>query len=224
MTGEDMSEQMLDWSDAAQIAVGSSDEKLLPATPCADWITSPVYHQEGLAGALPEVWVRAGVYTRLQQVARALPQDVRLVLLDGWRPKEVQHQLFNSMRQQVRADHPNASENAVDRITLQYAARPSDDPRQPSPHITGGSVDVTLADPRGRFLDMGSAFDEPSERSWTAASVSPKQSQRRQILLQAMLGAGFTNLPSEWWHFDYGNWVWACYSNRDAALYGPTSL
>ena len=31
-----------------------------------------------------------------------------------------------------------------------------------------------------------------------------------------MLQAGFTNLPTEWWHFDYGNKFWAFYTGNDA--------
>ncbi len=217
-------QEALDWSAAAQIVPGTSEEPLVPASPCPHWITWPVYYKQGLAGALPEVWLRQGVYDRLLLAARALPGEVQLVLLDGWRPKSVQMQLFEDIRQQVALDNPGLEAAEVERITLQFAARPSDDRQSPSPHITGGSVDVTLADREGRMLDMGSRFDEPSERSWTAADVGAAQRQRRRMLADAMGQAGFTNLPSEWWHFDYGNWVWAWYSDQPAALYGPASL
>ena len=29
------------------------------------------------------------------------------------------------------------------------------------------------------------------------------------MLYNVMTAAGFTNLPSEWWHYDYGDNMWA---------------
>ena len=36
----------------------------------------------------------------------------------------------------------------------------------------------------------------------------------RRILYWAMTKAGFTNLPTECWHFDYGNRNWAFYNQK----------
>ena len=41
----------------------------------------------------------------------------------------------------------------------------------------------------------------------------------RRLLFGIMTEAGFTNLPSEWWHFDYGDRFWAFY-NEKSAIYG----
>jgi len=183
-----------------------------------------VYFHTEVQSALSEIWVREDVYERLIKAAECLPAQYRLVLLDGWRPKSVQNSLFEGMRSKLALQHPDLSASELERRVLLYAARPCDDPARPSPHITGGAVDVTLADSDGRFLNMGSEFDEASERSWTAAPVPEDQGERRRILLEAMLQAGFTNLPSEWWHFDYGNWVWAWYRKQTSAIYGPTKL
>ena len=39
-----------------------------------------------------------------------------------------------------------------------------------------------------------------------------------------MIEAGFSNLPSEWWHYDFGDQLWAWHSGAQAALYGPTQV
>jgi D-alanyl-D-alanine dipeptidase len=53
-------------------------------------------------------------------------------------------------------------------------------------------------------LDMGTAFDCFSTRSFTRdASITPEQRARRQILLDAMRRHGFANYFREWWHFSY---------------------
>ncbi|MET9251470.1 hypothetical protein [Nonomuraea sp. NPDC003709] len=41
---------------------------------------------------------------------------------------------------------------------------------------------------------------------------------RRRILRDAM--AGFRCDADEWWHFDYGNQIWAVHHKRPVALYG----
>jgi D-alanyl-D-alanine dipeptidase len=34
-----------------------------------------------------------------------------------------------------------------------------------------------------------------------------------------MTDAGFTNMPTKWWHYDYGNKFWAYYT-KEPAKYG----
>ena len=43
--------------------------------------------------------------------------------------------------------------------------------------------------------------------------------ENRRLLYGLMTDAGFTNLPSEWWHYDYGDRFWAYY-NQCPAIYG----
>lgn len=31
---------------------------------------------------------------------------------------------------------------------------------------------------------------------------------------------GFVNYPGEWWHFSYGDQLWAAYKNKKYAIYG----
>jgi D-alanyl-D-alanine dipeptidase len=77
---------------------------------------------------------------------------------------------------------------------------------------------------------MGTLFDEASPLSYTASlekvkRLSPEQKvarDNRRVLYNVMINAGFTNLPSEWWHFDFGNQLWAWYSGNQQAIYGAT--
>ncbi|WP_406807061.1 hypothetical protein [Burkholderia semiarida] len=36
-----------------------------------------------------------------------------------------------------------------------------------------------------------------------------------------MTDAGFTNYPSEWWHWSVGDRYWAVIQNESHAIYGP---
>ncbi len=46
----------------------------------------------------------------------------------------------------------------------------------------------------------------------------------RRLLYHAMLDAGFSNLPSEWWHYDFGDQLWAWHTGATQALFGPVQL
>lgn len=72
-----------------------------------------------------------------------------------------------------------------------------------SRHNQGVAIDLTVVDLKtGRELDMGTGFDEFSERAHTANAAGPVAANRR-ILGDAMRHAGFVNYVDEWWHFSF---------------------
>ena len=92
---------------------------------------------------------------------------------------------------------------------LQYLAPPA----RGSIHSFGMAVDVTLVDMRGRELDMGTPFDDLSERSHPAlesallarGELRVLHVENRQLLRDAMRHGGWIGINSEWWHFDCGD-------------------
>lgn len=73
-----------------------------------------------------------------------------------------------------------------------------------SNHCRGITVDITLADKYGVYLDMGSDYDDFSEKSHVGSSlILPGQAENRQHLAKVMAEQGFKQHPYEWWHFDY---------------------
>lgn len=105
----------------------------------------------------------------------------------------------------------------------EFVSLPSLDPQKPSPHLTGGSVDLTIATLDGLYLDMGTPFDDFSERAHTAfyndkGGDSPAN-RNRELLYSCLTSVGFTNYPSEWWHYDYGNQFWGSATGSNA-IYG----
>lgn len=115
----------------------------------------------------------------------------------------------------------------------QFWAVPNLDSTMPPPHSTGAAIDVTLVDAVAQVVDMGSPIDEMSRRSYpdyyaaalnsntlnasekAAIETAPEKHQQahfhlnRQILKLAMTAAGFEQHPYEWWHFSYGDQLWA---------------
>jgi D-alanyl-D-alanine dipeptidase len=44
--------------------------------------------------------------------------------------------------------------------------------------------------------------------------------QRRSLLAAVMQQAGFAQHPNEWWHFSYGDQLWAWRTGGQQAIYG----
>ncbi|WP_353669355.1 M15 family metallopeptidase [Marinomonas sp. THO17] len=214
------------------IPIQENNEPLEPVSLANKLKMYPAYYKLRVANALPECFVRSSVLDRLNLAATFLPGHLYLVVLDGWRPFSVQQYLFDSLTNLLTKSLPDLPLEKVRAKARTLVSPPSDNPETPSPHLTGGSVDVTLCDQNGRFLNMGTLFDEASDDSWTAAlenKTSPDKStqvaiQNRRMLFHAMTQAGFTNLPSEWWHYDFGNQLWAINKGERHALYGVTSI
>lgn len=168
--------------------------------------------------------VRKEVYERLILVRDFLPTGYKLRIWDAWRPLSLQKELFEEYSEDIveRFNLAECSEDEKHRVISKYVSLPKEDRDEPPVHTTGGAIDVTLIDEKGNELDMGTAFD--SFLDSTATSFYEDDSheciitENRRILYFAMTSAGFTNLPSEWWHYDYGDRFWAYY-NRKPAMY-----
>ena len=183
------------------------------------------YYGEGLSGSISDVWLRESVYERLLKAAEILPEGLRLVIWDGWRSYELQSLLFAKMSARLRAK--GVPECEIHERASEFVAVPSKDDSTVSGHLTGGAVDLTIADKFGHYLNMGGNFDETEEHSNTGYYDDPDKGnvvarENRHILLRVMTEAGFSNYPSEWWHYDYGNRGWAERTGAQYAFYGYT--
>ena len=100
-------------------------------------------------------------------------------------------------------------------------------------HQTGGAVDLTLCDSNGTPLEMGSTYPVKCPEMVTSYYAYPKTpelqvheasifNERRRLLRKVMYKEGFANYPGEWWHYSYGDQLWAAYRYKRYAIYSPT--
>lgn len=214
----------LDWDKIKNIPIDAVNDPLIQITSenSQHLVLKPYYYQQQILGATPNFYIRKNVLNKLLYAASLLPNGLRLMLLDAWRPRTLQAALVESFNADIESRYPSHTPEEKQKILSLFVSPPSNDPYQPSPHMTGGSVDVTLCDESGIPLDLGTDFDAPVDESWTTAfEPYPEHAahRHRRILYWAMVNAGFTNLPSEWWHFDYGNQLWAYFKQQPEAYY-----
>lgn len=165
------------------------------------------------------VLLREKVYTKLKDVQRLLPNGYYLKIFSAYRSMEEQQSRWECKLADNRQRYPEMSDEDVERLTRGQIA----DPRNGGfgGHQTGGAVDLTLCDVNGEEYDMGTTYDENSEKIRTSSSkVTLIQRRHREILKMCMEKAGFKNYPHEWWHYCYGDRMWGAYSFKKQCMYG----
>lgn len=166
------------------------------------------YLRAGWRNARSETWLRTETLDRLGQAAESLPDRFGLCVFDAWRPLPLQSELFGAAY--ADPDLPPG-----------FVSPPDADPTTPPPHLTGGTVDVslTLDDVP---LGLGAGFDDFTERARADALEAEPGADRelRRLLYWTMRGAGFVVLDCEWWHFEYGTRRWAAITG-DEPRFGP---
>ena len=137
------------------------------------------------------VYARPGCYlheaaaaTLSEAIRLARVLDLRFRIFDALRPTEAQWALWN------HTPDPDFLAN----------------PDRGSPHSRGVAVDLTLIDPSGNALDMGTDFDAFTPLSHHGISSIPATTQRnRHLLLGIMTSAGWDFYRNEWWHYQLFN-------------------
>ena len=168
--------------------------------------------------------VRAGVLDRLVKAQAQLPQGLRLLFVEGYRPPSLQHRYFNEYATQLRVAHPEWPDEQVRSAASCYVSPP-----EVAPHSAGAAVDLTLADADGCELDLGTRMNATPEESagacyTQAGNISDKARFHRDILNTALAAVGLVNYPTEWWHWSYGDRYWALQTGAAVAQFGPREI
>ena len=179
------------------------------------------YVKVGIPSAITTAYVRKTVADKLIEAKKMLPDGYTFEVLDAWRPFGVQMDLFNSYKEQVIPTcPPDIKEDELIKKVCEFVSYPDKSKKIAYVHSSGGAVDLTVLDADGNRLEMGTGFDDFTEKSYTAwfeeNDSSSEIAKNRRLLNNVLLECGFTNYPSEWWHYDYGDAFWAFYTHNDA--------
>ncbi len=180
--------------------------------------------------------LREGVLLRLLEANKYLRSnysDYYFLIYDSWRPLEVQEYMFYyACDNECKKNGLNFSRELINsypdiiKKVEKFWAFPSSSINTPPPHSTGAALDITFGDENGNFFDMGCDIDQMDDSAspdFYKKRTNKKEKdchQRRKILQQIMLKFGFVQHPNEWWHFSYGDQLWAWRSNKSNAIYG----
>lgn len=132
------------------------------------------------------------------ELSRLMP-GFKLLIKDAARPMSVQRKMFDAVKGTSRAN---------------YVANPA---KGGGLHNYGVAVDITIVDPDGHEIDMGTPVDHLGVEAnidrevilVKAGIISENARQNRILLRRIMKNAGFSTIRTEWWHFNFVNKVQA---------------
>ncbi|MBT9164306.1 MAG: D-alanyl-D-alanine dipeptidase [candidate division WS2 bacterium] len=196
---------------------------------------NPPYYQS-IPGSIPELRSRKTVVEKLSRINEKLKfVGIELFIFDVFRPLAVQNYFYHQwVPQYLRSTYPEKDEEWIKKEASSYWAKGAKNKEglltSIPPHSTGAAVDLTLCfKETGHLLEMGSIFDDITERSHSTyfencqdhKSFTIIEAQKnRRLLYHLMSAEGFTQHPKEWWHFSYGDQMWALISKQAVAFYG----
>lgn len=177
------------------------------------------YPKMGMQYAEKDCLLRKDVYENLLLAQEKLPEGYHLKIWDAWRPFLLQRELYETYYSQIVKTFgiENLSEEEKVAVVRKYVSVPVKSTYEYPVHTSGGAIDVTLVDDGGKELDMGTTFDEmvpAAQTNFFENKGYERIKANRRILYNTMISAGFTNLPSEWWHYDFGDRYWAFYKGK----------
>lgn len=128
-------------------------------------------------------YVRLGTAQKLKKVQNELDgEGYILVILDAYRPVAAQFVLWEAVPDPTFVADPFAGF---------------------SNHSRGNTVDITLANENGIFLEMPTAYDAITPLASRAyEGITDVAKQNALFLEEVMYAHGFTGYFHEWWHYE----------------------
>jgi len=164
--------------------------------------------------------VREAIFEKIGRISEILDkQDKRLIIRSVWRGFAHQKLLRNRRVKIIKKDYPNKSLKEINKIVSYFIA-----PEEESMHSTGGAVDALIYDlKKDCVMDFGNNVGLHLELNKTCYPFHPditaQVRKNRELLINLFDKEGFVVDPKEYWHFDYGNVIWAIEKGEKSAKY-----
>lgn len=168
-----------------------------------------------------KLFLRKTIVEWLNDAQTLLPKGYHLLIMDPLRTEDMVWKLYKKYFEKRKKENPELSDKEID-LWLRNLLAMSDDPVPPG-HMTGGAVDVILADDQGKPIPMKIDYKIiPKEnQKFTFCPGLPEEIiEKRKILYDTLTKVGFHNYFREYWHYSYGDPYWAVRRKNKIAIYG----
>lgn len=163
-----------------------------------------------------DLFLRKTVAEKLKRATELLPNNIYFKINEAYRSLNKQKDLWN--KEFSKLDNSLSEEEKI-KITGKKVAFPFGS--NVGGHQTGGAIDITLCDCNGNELNLGTKYLEFNEMTKSfSQQISEEAKCNRELLFSIMKKVGFNNYPMEWWHFSYGDQMWAAYNKKNKCFYG----
>ena len=157
----------------------------------------------------------------LSKMLELLPDHIGIAYFEGFRTLSKQKEYFDKKFLEILQEIPN-KEQAYLETTKHVSPFIDNIPT----HATGAAIEITLFsvnDGKKTLLDMGKfdvIFGPNHHQETFSKNTTDLQKENRLLLLNAAIEAGLANYGFEWWHYSYGDKVYAFVYKEPYAIYG----
>ena len=164
--------------------------------------------------------VRTAIFDRIGRISRLLREDDKVLIIRSvWRSFKHQRFLWEKNFEITRKKFPDKELNEIEDIVANFIAL-----RKESMHSTGGAVDALIYDlVNGCVMEFGTNDGHKiklNEKCYPLhPDISTEAKKNRKLLIGLFEKEGFVCDLTEYWHFDYGNVVWALEKGKEYSIY-----
>jgi D-alanyl-D-alanine dipeptidase len=163
--------------------------------------------------------IRTEIRQRIKKASKALPDGLAFMIYEAYRSRQQQQCLWDPVYTKLQDEKPEWHADDLYTEASRWISPPDG---FGSGHQAGAAVDLTLATLDRCPLDMGTKMNETSTPlTMTASPVADNIRINRDILVSTLGEFGLVNYPDEWWHFSYGDRLWAEITGRTEAFFAP---
>jgi len=162
--------------------------------------------------------IRRVVRDKIITCSEALPDGLCLMVFEAFRARARQWELWKPVFASIIKGNPDWSHEQIYTESSRWVSPPDG---TGSGHQAGAAVDVKLARSDRTELEFGGAMKGLTGIAPTACPVSAEIRNNRDMLVNMMQATGMINYPDEWWHFSYGDRLWAEITVENKAFFAP---
>ena len=165
--------------------------------------------------------VREAVFAKIGRISKRLDSEEKaLVIRSVWRSFSHQRMLWQNRVELLQRENPEIHQKQIREMAEYFIA-----PETKSMHSTGGAVDALIFDLKEScVMDFGTNDGlniALSRRCYPLhPDLTPQAKTNRELLIGLFEDEGFVCDIKEYWHFDFGNVMWAIGRNEAHAIYG----
>ncbi len=164
--------------------------------------------------------IREDILEKIGRISHELnSQNKMLIIRSAWRSIEHQQLLWDAKFEFFLKEHPEKSFDEVKEIVSYFVAFPRE-----SMHATGGAIDALIYDNAKKcVMDFGTnrglKIDLSKKCYPYYPEISKEAKKNRALLIGLFESEDFVCDLKEYWHFDYGNVIWAIEKEKEFAIY-----
>ena len=164
--------------------------------------------------------VREAIVEKLGRISSLLEKEDKILIIRSvWRSFEHQRLIWDNKVTFLQKKHPNKKIEEINEMVSYFIA-----PETKSMHTTGGAVDALIFDRKNIcVMDFGTneglKIDLNKQCYPYHPGITPTAKKNRKLLIHLFEKEDFVVDVKEYWHFDYGNVIWAVEKKKKYAIY-----